>query len=64
MTADRLTEIKAPAGFFRCGFCGAIAPEGKHVCGDHYTQSAKHEREAAAGYMGDINGPGCDPDVP
>ena len=23
--------------FFKCGFCGAQAPKGKHVCGDRFT---------------------------
>ena len=38
--ADRATlPATAPllAGFFKCRFCGAEAPEGKHVCGDRYT---------------------------
>ena len=30
-----------PDGFFRCGVCWAVAPEGKHVCGDSYTDASK-----------------------
>jgi hypothetical protein len=26
--------------FFKCGFCGAEAPKGHHICGDRYTDVA------------------------
>lgn len=28
-----------PPGFFRCGFCQAEAPDGRHVCGDEYSRA-------------------------
>jgi len=31
-------RVRVPEGFFYCGFCKAVAPEGQHVCGDHFTQ--------------------------
>jgi hypothetical protein len=34
-----------PAGFFRCGFCHADAPEGRHVCGDEYSRAVVNRSE-------------------
>lgn len=31
--------------FFKCRFCGAEAPKGKHVCGDRYSDEELARRQ-------------------
>lgn len=38
-------EMQMDEAFFKCRFCGAEAPKGKHVCGDRYSDEEMARRQ-------------------
>lgn len=48
VSAEQLAAIE----FFLCGFCGAEAPAGNHVCGDRFSRQAMRRLEPSEQHPG------------